>query len=142
MRCPLIKIREAIIRRFLITARIFVPANRIRTRFCRLEESRQIVMVVLIADRANKLPIQRKMLELWNIGIPPLGIARNRHPVPIIFVAKFIIDQAITKDTIHILDHTRIISEYIRIAYASQHDERDSTNTFDSLNSLYFDIIG
>ena len=107
-----------------------------------MQEGRQIVSVVLIADRTNKLPIQRKMLELRNIGIPPQVIARNRHPVPIIFVAKFIIDQAITKDTIHILDHTRIISQYIRIAYASQHDERDSTNTFDSLNSLYFDIIG
>src|SRR6266581_5465662 len=133
MRCPSIKMREAMIRRFLITARIFVPANRIRARFCSLQEGRQIVMVVLIADRANKLPIQRKMLELRNVGIPPQVIARNRHPVPIIFVAKFIINQAITKNTIHILDDTRIIREYIRIAYASQQDERDSATTFNSL---------
>src|SRR6266487_3619441 len=99
-------------------------------------------MVVFIADRTNKLPIQRYTLELWDKRIPPLGIARNRHPIPIVFVAEFIVDQAITENTIHILDHSHIICKYTGIAYSSQHDERDSANTFDSLNSLYFDIIG
>src|ERR671923_501122 len=98
-------------------------------------------MVVFIADRTNKLSIERYALELGDKRIPPLGIARNRHPIPIVFVTKFIVDQAITKYTIHILDHSHIICEYIGIAYASQNDERDSANTFDSLNSLYFDII-
>src|SRR5436305_11118826 len=99
-------------------------------------------MAVLVADRADKLPIACQSLELRNERIPPLGVARNGHAIPVVFIAKFIVDQGIAKDAITLLNHAHIIGERIGIAHAVQHDERNSANTFDGLLRLYLECNG
>src|SRR5437660_9990982 len=95
-------------------------------------------MAVLVADRADKLPIACQSLELRNERIPPLGVARNGHAIPVVFVTKFIVDQGIAKDAIALLNHAHIIGLRIGIAQAVQYDERDGTDTCDGLHRRYF----
>src|SRR5574340_266908 len=104
---PSSDLRKAITRRFSITARIFMPANRIGSRISLLQKRRQIGMVILVAHRTYKLPIQRQTLELWNIGIPTLYITLKRYPIPVVFITKFIIHEAISKYAIRVLNETR-----------------------------------
>src|SRR5579863_2267972 len=99
-------------------------------------------MVILVADRTNKLAVARQSLKLRNKRIPALRIARDGNAVKIVFVAKLIIDQAIAKDTITILNHARIIGKRIGIAQAVQYDQGYRANTFDGLLRLHFERIG
>src|SRR5438552_7764433 len=101
MHCPPVKMRNAAIGRIFVTARVFVPAYRIRTGVRSLQEGGQIVIAILVADRANKLPIQCQTLELRNIRIPPLDVTRNWYTIQVVFVAEFIVDQVAAKDAIN-----------------------------------------
>ncbi len=139
---PPVNLREAESRRIFVAASVLVPANRIRAGIGSLQESGQVVTVVLVADRANKLPIERQALELWNKRIPALGVPRDGHTIPVVFVAEFIVDQGVPEDGIAVANHARIISENVGIAQAVQGNEWDGTDTFDGLLCLYLDRVG
>ncbi len=88
---------------------IFVPAHPIRLWLSLLQESAQILLIVLIIDGANKFTLRSELFQCGNYRIPGNGITISWDAGQVCFIAIFIVNSTLSEDGIHDFDDLCIV---------------------------------